>query len=32
MHVFRIVEIDERLVVELAAGRNRLDDGADLGC
>ena len=30
MHVFRIVEIDERFVAEGSAGRNRLNDGADL--
>ena len=30
MHVFKIVEIDEGFVVEGSAGRNRLNDGADL--
>ena len=30
MHIFRIVEIDERFVVECAARGNWLDDSADL--
>jgi hypothetical protein len=31
MHIFRIVEINERFVAKFSAGRNRLDDSADLG-
>ena len=31
VHIFRIVEINERLVAKFSARRNRLDDGADLG-